>query len=38
MLNRQGAQGWKLNQMILPAATFGESEQVIDVLEREVAL
>ena len=26
MLNREGAQGWKLNQMVLPAATFGESE------------
>ena len=36
MLNREGAQGWKLNQMILPAATFGESEQMIAILEREV--
>ena len=35
-LNREGAQGWKLNQMILPAATFGESEQMIAILEREV--
>jgi len=36
VLNKEGAEGWKLNQMMLPAASFGESEQMIAILEREI--
>lgn len=33
-LNREGAKGWKMKQLIMPSAGMGESEQIIAVFER----
>ena len=35
-LNREGRDGWHLNQIVLPSGTFGESTKVILVFEREL--
>ncbi len=35
-LNREGNEGWRLCEVIQPAAAFGESTAVIIVFEREL--
>jgi len=35
-LNHEGADGWRLRQMILPAESGGGSERMIAILEREL--
>jgi hypothetical protein len=34
-LNKEAVDGWRFKQMILPASSFGESEQMIAILEKE---
>lgn len=34
VLNNQAAMGWRFKQMILPAGSFGESEQMVAILEK----
>jgi len=34
VLNKEGAKGWQLKQLILPSAGMGESEQIIAIFER----
>ncbi len=37
-LNVEGAKGWRLNQMVLPASSnMGQSEKMIAILERELS-
>jgi hypothetical protein len=36
VLNKEAMNGWRLKQMILPASSFGESEQMVAILEREL--
>ncbi|MBQ4835763.1 MULTISPECIES: DUF4177 domain-containing protein [Pseudoalteromonas] len=37
VLNAEGAEGWRLNQMVLPASSnMGQSEKMIAILEREL--
>ena len=33
-LNREGKEGWRLCEIVLPSAAFGESTKVIVVFER----
>ncbi|OIO54427.1 MAG: hypothetical protein AUJ55_11900 [Proteobacteria bacterium CG1_02_64_396] len=35
-LNREGKEGWHLNQVILPSAAFGESDRVVLVFDRPI--
>jgi transcriptional regulator with XRE-family HTH domain len=36
-LNAEGAEGWRLNQMVIPASSnMGQSEKMIAILEREL--
>lgn len=35
-LNREGKEGWRLCEVILPSAALGESTAVIVVFEREI--
>ncbi len=35
-LNREGKDGWRLCETILPSGIFGESDKVILVFEREL--
>ena len=35
-LNREGRDGWRFREVILPSGAFGESDKVIVVLEREM--
>jgi len=36
-LNEEGACGWRLHQIILPASSnFGETEKILAILEREI--
>jgi hypothetical protein len=35
-LNKEAEGGWKFKQMILPASSFGESEQMIAIFEKEI--
>lgn len=38
VLNAEGAKGWRLQQMVLPASSnMGQSEKMIAILEREVS-
>lgn len=38
VLNAEGAEGWRLNQMVLPASSnMGQSERMIAILERELS-
>ncbi|RKU13300.1 hypothetical protein C6501_09345 [Candidatus Poribacteria bacterium] len=34
ILNREGQEGWRLREVIQPAASFGETTAVIMVFER----
>ena len=34
VLNKEAASGWRFKQMILPAGSFGESEQMVAILEK----
>ena len=36
ILNREARTGWRFKQMILPASSFGESEQMVAILEKEL--
>jgi hypothetical protein len=36
VLNREGRDGWRFREVILPSATFGESDKVIAIFEREL--
>ena len=36
VLNREGRDGWRFHKVILPSATFGESDRVIVVFEKEL--
>ena len=36
VLNKEGADGWRLRQMILPETTGGGSERMVAILEREL--
>jgi hypothetical protein len=36
VLNKEAASGWRLKQMILPAGSFGESEHMVALLEKEI--
>ncbi len=36
-LNEEAADGWKLSQMIMPTDSTGGTEQMIAILEREIA-
>jgi hypothetical protein len=36
-LNREGRDGWRFHKVILPSASFGDSDRVILVFERELA-
>lgn len=36
VLNREGRDGWRFREVILPSAAYGESDQVIVVFEREM--
>jgi len=36
ILNREGKDGWRLREVILPSAAFGESHKIIVILEREL--
>ena len=36
VLNREARAGWRFKQMILPASSFGESEQMVAILEKEI--
>jgi hypothetical protein len=36
VLNREGRDGWRLKDIVLPSAAFGESDKVIAVFEREL--
>lgn len=35
-LNREGRDGWRLKDIVLPSAAFGESDKVIVIFEREL--
>lgn len=35
-LNKQARAGWRFKQMILPSGSFGESEQMVAILERPI--
>ena len=35
LLNAEGVLGWKLQQIVLPASSFGESGNMVVILERE---
>ena len=35
-LNREGQDGWRFREVILPSAAFGESTRIIVVFEREL--
>ena len=34
-LNREGKDGWRFREVLLPSGAFGESDRVIVVFERE---
>ncbi|PCH60507.1 MAG: hypothetical protein COC19_05880 [SAR86 cluster bacterium] len=36
-LNSEAVEGWRLSQMMLPSGSLGESEQMIAILERDIA-
>ncbi|MDC1068670.1 DUF4177 domain-containing protein [Candidatus Kapabacteria bacterium] len=36
VLNREGKDGWRFHQVILPSAAFGESDKVIIIFERKL--
>ena len=36
VLNREGRDGWRFKEALLPSAAFGESDKVILVFEREI--
>ncbi len=36
VLNKEAVDGWRFKQMILPASSFGESEQMVAILEKEI--
>ncbi len=36
-LNREGQEGWRLGEVLLPSAAFGESDRIILVFERQLA-
>jgi len=35
-LNKEGRDGWRLKDIVLPSAAFGESDKVIAIFEREL--
>ncbi len=35
-LNQEGKEGWRLCEIVLPSAAFGESDAVIVIFEREL--
>jgi len=35
-LNREGRDGWRFRELMLPSGAFGESDKVIIVFEREM--
>lgn len=35
-LNREGREGWRFREVILPSAAFGESDRIIVVFERQL--
>ena len=35
-LNREGQDGWRFREVVLPSFAFGESDRVIVVFEREL--
>ena len=35
-LNREGQDGWRFREVVLPSGAFGESDRVIVVFEREL--
>ncbi|MGO8930221.1 MAG: DUF4177 domain-containing protein [Limisphaerales bacterium] len=35
-LNREAREGWRLREVILPSALFGESDRIIVVFERQL--
>jgi hypothetical protein len=36
-LNEEGREGWRLRQLVLPSSSWGTSDSVVAVLERELA-
>ena len=36
VLNREGRDGWRLHEIVLPSGAFGESNRVIVIFEREL--
>ena len=36
VLNKESRNGWRLKQMMLPAGSFGESEQMVAILEKAI--
>ena len=36
VLNKEAEGGWRFKQMILPASSFGESEQMVAILEKNI--
>ena len=36
VLNKEAREGWRFKQMILPAGSFGESEQMVAILEKAI--
>jgi hypothetical protein len=36
-LNREGRDGWRLHDLLMPSAAFGESDRVVLMFEREIA-
>ena len=35
-LNREGMDGWRLHEIVLPSGAFGESDKVILIFEKEL--
>jgi hypothetical protein len=36
-LNEEGAAGWQLKQIILPSSSWGSSDSVVAILERQIS-
>ena len=36
VLNKESRNGWRFKQMMLPAGSFGESEQMVAILEKTI--
>jgi len=37
LLNKEGAEGWRLSQIVLPSTVWGRANTLIAILERPVA-